>query len=75
MKEGDVYGYRTRSKAVYSIIAEDYVKTQLLTGSRRETDILTLIEMHDDSEVVFSHEPMDYELYNMLLHRRDDAGK
>lgn len=72
MKTSDVAGFRTRSEAAYGTLALDYVAQQLY--ARKETDftsdVVSVIEMHDTSEIVIDNQPLDWVLFNALLDRR-----
>ena len=74
MKNRDVTDYKNRSEAVYSSIALDYIAARLDQGLIEGTDIVTLIEMKDESNIVFDREPITNVLYNMVLQRQQDSS-
>jgi hypothetical protein len=75
MRAQDVGEYRgNRAQAVYENLALLLVKEQLAQKAKamdRTLDIVSLIEMRDDAEVIFESMPLDGNLFNMLVKRRD----
>ena len=72
MKTSDVTDFENRAKAVFGMLAVDFVAKQRLSGAATDTDVVSLVLMDDWVEVVFEREPMGLVLYNKLvgLHHR-----
>ena len=52
-------------------LARDYVKAPLDNGTRKETDLITVIVMRDEAEILLACEPTDWCLYNKFLDLRE----
>ncbi|CAB9506084.1 Myosin heavy chain kinase [Seminavis robusta] len=71
MRRDDVNGARCRSDGVWMILARDFVKHQLESGSCSSTDVVSVVLMKKDAEVALECEPMDWVLYNDLVDKRE----
>ncbi|CAB9502452.1 Myosin heavy chain kinase [Seminavis robusta] len=71
MRRDDVNGARCRSDGVWMILARDFVKRQLESGSCSSTDVVSVVCMKEDAEIVLVCEPMDWVLYNELVDKRE----
>ena len=71
MRRDDVSGARCRSDGVWLVLAKDFVKKQLDTGTASECDIVSIILMRDTAEVVLQFEPLSWILYNKLIDMRE----
>lgn len=67
MNESDVSDFRSRAQAVFGMLALDFVAKQRLSGEATNTDVVSLLLMHDSVEVVFDREPMGLVLYNKFV--------
>ena len=74
MKKSDLNGHRTRSRAVYFTIAEEFLAPQLgpcnssLWGKFTAfTDVVSIVEMRENATVVIQREPVSWILYNQLV--------
>lgn len=76
MRQSDVYGFRSRSKAAYGILALDFIAEQLYQRADGELliDAVTLIEMRDYVSLFCHREPLDWLLFNKLLERQKEAS-
>ncbi|KXZ55303.1 hypothetical protein GPECTOR_3g438 [Gonium pectorale] len=66
MQRGDVPGYPTRTAAVYDCLARDLVEPQVKLDSVGGKIEVSLIEMCDDSHVVFRHSTPDQRLLDYI---------
>lgn len=67
MKTSDVTDFENRAKAVFGMLAVDFVAKQRLSGVAADTDVVSLVLMDDWVTVVFEREPMGLVLYNKLV--------
>jgi hypothetical protein len=67
----DIILHRDRQTAAYSTIALEFVAEQLLSGTANNSDVVSLVEFSNTARVVFTREPVSWDLYNKLLSRRD----
>lgn len=74
MRKSDMNGHRTRSRAVFYTLAEEFVASRLSSNissmegfGTSHTDVVTLIAMRDTPSILFSKEPISWLLYNQLL--------
>jgi hypothetical protein len=82
MAKSDMNGHRTRSRGVYYEIAEELLAAVLPRpgsgvfsgGSTSFTDVATLIEMRDGSNIIFECEPVSWVLYNSLVDCAEGKG-
>ena len=77
MRKSDMNGHRTRSRAVYYELAEEFLAPRLRPLSSQNpfsdnvTDVVTLIEMREEPTLVFSGEPVSWDLYNRFVRLAD----
>ncbi|CAM9618784.1 unnamed protein product [Ectocarpus fasciculatus] len=71
MRTCDVENFRTRSNAVFGVLAMDFVAKQRLSGEATDRDTVSLILMRNSAEVVFEREPMGLVLYNKFVGLHD----
>lgn len=71
MRTCDVENFRTRSNAVFGVLAMNFVAKQRLSGEATDRDTVSLILMRDSAEVVFEREPMGLVLYNKFVGLHD----
>ncbi|CAN0009219.1 unnamed protein product [Ectocarpus sp. 12 AP-2014] len=71
MRTCDVEDFRTRSNAVFGVLAMDFVAKQRLSGEATDRDTVSLILMRDSAKVVFEREPMGLVLYNKFVGLHD----
>ena len=71
MRTDDVNGARCRSDGVWMTLARDFIKKQLLSGSVSCYDMMSIVLMNENARVVFRYEPIDWVLYNKVLHLRE----
>jgi Mg-chelatase subunit ChlD len=71
MRKDDVNGSRCRSDGVWMSLARDYIKIPLENGTRRETDVISVIIMREEAEILLACEPTDWCLYNKFLDLRE----
>eukprot|EP01035_Chromulina_nebulosa_P019632 gene19632-25543_t len=72
MRSSDLNGFRTRAKAVYNCIAEDFIAPQLhYQRVGGVLDVVTLIEMRDSPQLIFKNEPISWVLYNKIIDMAD----
>jgi hypothetical protein len=82
MNNSDVFDHRSRSKAVYHMLAEEFTATQIgpidnqFNGGDKVgfTDVVTLIEMRDIPTIVFQHEPLSWILFNKFYDLWENDG-
>jgi hypothetical protein len=67
MRATDIEENVTRSDMVWLNLAVTVVRNGIENGERKATDVLSVVEMKDDSEIVVFCEPFDWLLYNRLL--------
>ena len=73
MKTCDVFDFKNRSRAVFGMLALEFVAKQRLSGEGSDTDVVSLVLMRDSAEVVFEREPMGLMLYDMFVGLHDDG--
>lgn len=73
MRTSDVSDFRNRAQAVFGTLALDFVAKQRFTGEGTNTDVVSLVLMHDSVEIVFEREPMGLVLYNMFVQIHDQV--
>ena len=72
MRNSDVNGFVSRSHAAYGTLALDFISEQLNIRPNKEdlfAESVTVVEMRDAGEIVFSREPFDWILFNRLVKR------
>jgi hypothetical protein len=70
MRESDMNGHESRSRAVYYNLAKEFIVPRLDSSAydgELLMDVVTLIEMQDGPTVVFEYEPISLELYNRFV--------
>ena len=67
MRNTDVEGGATRSDAVWITLALTWVDAEIKAGSRKSTDVMSVVSMRNNSEVVVDAEPVDWILFNKLV--------
>lgn len=67
MREGDVWGIRSRLGAVWVSIALDFLAARLESGEAGPTDVLSIITMEEEPRMVVDEEPCTWVLYNKLV--------
>lgn len=71
MRNSDVRGSRTRLKAVFYALAEDFVKSEINNGTKTKTDAISVVLMtkspDEEVRVIFDNEPISWILYNKLV--------
>jgi hypothetical protein len=74
MRTCDVDCFRSRSDAAYGTLALDYITEQLYQmGDELFVDAVTIIEMNDEGSIFVHKEPLDWILFNKVLHRMSTA--
>jgi len=74
MNKCDVNGFRSRSDAAFGTLALDYIAEQLYQqGDEFFVDAVTIIEMNCTGSLFVHKEPMDWILFNKVLHRQRTA--
>ena len=71
MRTDDVAGARARSEAVWGVLARDFVQIPLIHRISSSSDVVSIILMREGAEVVVHCEPLDWVLYNRLVHFRE----
>ncbi|CAM9612110.1 unnamed protein product, partial [Hapterophycus canaliculatus] len=71
MRESDVTDFYDRSRAVFGMLALDFVAKPRLSGERTGTDVVSLVLMQDSASIAIEREPMGLVLYNQLVHLHD----
>lgn len=71
MRTSDVFDFKDRSKAVFGMLAIDFVAERCLSGEMTETDVVSLVLMRDEAEVAFEREPMGLVLYDRFAELHD----
>ena len=72
MKESDVMGHRSRSRAAYYTIANEMIASPLLKDQLPFTDVVSIVEMRDEAVVTISKEPIAWELHNKIVELADE---
>lgn len=67
MRKSDVSGYKSRSMAVFSTIALEFVEQALLREDANNTDTMSIIAMRDNAEIILEREPITMVLFNKLV--------
>lgn len=57
----------SRTKAVFRMLALDFVGKQRLASESSDTDLVSLVLMHDSPTIVFDREPSGLVLYNKFV--------
>eukprot|EP00752_Nemacystus_decipiens_P008919 g7962.t1 len=71
MSKKDVTDHVNRIKASFELLAIDFVAKQIADGVATNTDVVSVLLMHDGVDVLFEREPMGRFLYNRLIDIRD----
>ena len=71
MRTCDVFDFRNRAKAMFGMLALEFVAKQRLTGEATSNDVVSLLLMHDGVDIVFEREPMGLVLYNKFAGMHD----
>ena len=66
MRKGDIVGAKTRLKAVWLAIANDYILRRLEEGEADLHDVVTIVTFADNARVILSQEPTSWVLYNEI---------
>mmetsp|Transcript_22384 Transcript_22384/g.54429 ORF Transcript_22384/g.54429 Transcript_22384/m.54429 type:complete len:327 (+) Transcript_22384:121-1101(+) len=74
MRKGDVPGYESRTEAVYDCVARDFLTPQLQGPSAGE-NLVSLLEMSDETSVVFKRAPVGQELKRVFEQRGRSRAK
>ena len=71
MRKADVPAHRSRADAVSYAVASEFMAKRLHNPLSEVTqfDVVTVIEMRDDAQVIFSKEPMSWVFYNKFVTR------
>lgn len=68
MRESDLNGHKSRYRAVYYSLAEEFILPQMeILGAFTGTDVISLIEMRDDATILLELEPISWLLYNKFV--------
>lgn len=73
MRKTDVADFYDRSRAVFGMLALDFVAKPRLSGERTDADVVSLVLMRDAASIAIEREPMGLVLYNQLVHLHDTA--
>jgi hypothetical protein len=73
MRNSDVQGSRSRLSAVFLSIAEDFIKPRIKSKIAGSTDAISLIQMSESANIVFTHLPTDWHTYNKVLEMYKDG--
>lgn len=73
MRTHDVENFKSRSDAVYGHLALEFITMQLENGASY-TDVVSIIEMHDDAEIVMHRGPISKYLYNQIVDLQKNAN-
>ena len=68
MRKTDVAGGATRSDAVWLTLATEFVASQLERKEAKETDVISIIGMNEESTVLIDRQPTNWLLFNSLIH-------
>jgi hypothetical protein len=71
MRKADMRDCANRADAVWVCLALDWIGPQLETGEAKATDVVSVVSMNAGATVLLKHKPVDWLLYNKLLHFRD----
>lgn len=73
MRKTDVADFYDRSRAVFGMLALDFVAKPRLSGERTDADVVSLVLMQDSASIAINREPMGLVLYNQLVHLHDNG--
>lgn len=71
MRTDDVNGARCRSDGVWMILARDFIKKQLDSGTVSIHDMISVVLMSEEGRIIFQYEPTDWVLYNKIVQMRE----
>jgi hypothetical protein len=73
MKEGDLFGHRTRSRGAFYSVATEMIEAQLRQGAASFTDVVSVIVMREGiAQTIIRQEPTTWELYNKIVELAED---
>ena len=76
MRKSDVDNFATRSDAAFGAIATEYIGEQIetqISSNTQFTDVVTIIEMRDNSYILIEREPVTNFLFNKVLKLKNKA--
>lgn len=73
-KKNGIHLYRDSQQAAFSITALEFVAEQLFNKTAVNSDLLSLIKFNSTASTEFSHEPIDWIVYNKLLSHRNEEN-
>jgi hypothetical protein len=73
MNSSDIMGHRCRSRGAFYTIASELIGQPLIRDQLSFTDVFTIIDMRDTSEIIIWKQPCTWELHNMIVDLADDA--
>lgn len=73
MRTSDVSNFPNRSRAVFGMLALEFVAKQRVSGEMTDTDVVSLVLMQDYATIALEREPMGLVLYNQLVGLYDAA--
>ena len=75
MRNADVEAHRSRADAVSYAVASEFMAKRLHNPSSgvSQFDVVTVIEMRDDAQIIFSKEPMSWVFYNKFIARMKNS--
>ena len=75
MRNSDVEAHRSRADAVSYAVASEFMAKRLHNPSSgvSQFDVVTVIEMRNDAQIIFSKEPMSWVFYNKFIARMKNS--
>lgn len=67
MREGDVWGARSRLHAAWIAVALDFLAHRLETGAAGPRDVISIVALGPTAKVVIREQPSTWVLYNQLV--------
>ena len=67
MRQADVEGKATRAEAVWLTLAFSCVADEIRSGSRKGSDVMSIIGMKNTSALLVDREPVDWQLFNKIV--------
>ena len=71
MRRSDITDFENRSKAVWGMLALEFVAAQKVSGEATDRDVVSVVLMAETPEVIIHREPMGLILYNKFVGLHD----
>ena len=74
MKNGDVWGARSRLQALWLSIALDFIAHRIESGEGGPNDVVSFLLMGEEAKLLIKEEPTTWKLYNKIVSMYNNIG-